>query len=104
MQIQTLLHSKGFAFSPVLKVRVSGTRKWPIHQAKKSVSPVCLTRALNIHIRIRQKTHSNRAIGKTIRLVKELSLAIRTICTNGEFLSRLVLPFYVNCLLYVDYE
>ena len=79
MQIKTLLYSKGFAVSLVLKVRVSGTRKWPIHQAKKAVSPVCLTRALNIHIRIRQNTHSNRAIGKTIRFVKELSLAIRTI-------------------------
>ena len=91
MQIKTLLHSKGFALSLVLKVRVSGTRKWPIHQAKKSVGPVCLTRALNIHIPIRQNTYSNRAIGKTIRFVKELSLAIRTICaicTNGEFLSR----------------
>ena len=32
-----------------------------------------------IHIRIRQNTHGNRAIGKTIRFVKELSLAIRTI-------------------------
>ena len=101
MQIKTLLHSKGFALSLVLKVRVSGTRKWPIHQAKKSVGPVCLTRALNIHIRIRQNTYSNRAIGKTIRFVKELSLAIRTICTNGKFLSRLVWPFLVNCLLYV---
>ena len=97
MQIQTLLHSKGFALSPVSKVRVSGTRKWPIHQAKTSVGPVCLTRALNIHIRIRQNTHSNRCIGKTLRFVKELSLAIRTICldvsaicTNGEFLSRWV--------------
>ena len=78
MQIKTLLHSKGFALSPVLKVRVSGTRKWPIHRAKKSVGPVCLTRALNIHIRIRQSTHSNRTIGKIIRFVKELSLAIRT--------------------------
>ena len=73
MQIKTLLHSKGFALSPVLKVKVSGTRKWPIHQAKKSVGQVCLARALNIHIRIRQNTHSNRAIGKTIRFVKELS-------------------------------
>ena len=90
MQIQTHLHSKGFAFSPVLKVRVSGTRKWPIHQAKKSVGQVRLTHALNIHIRIRQNSHSNRAIGKTIRFVKELSLAIRTICTNGKFLSQLV--------------
>ena len=80
MQIKNLLHSKGFALSLVLKVRVSGTRKWPIH----------LTRALNIHIRIRQNTHSNLAIGKTIRFVKELSLAIRTTCTNGKFLSRLV--------------
>ena len=91
MQIKTLMHSKGFALSPVLKVRVSGTRKWPIHQAKKSVGQVCLTRALNIHIRIRQNTQSNRAIGKTIRFVKELSVAIRTICaicTNCEFLSR----------------
>ena len=76
MQIKTLLHNKGFALSLVLKVRVSGTRKWPIHQAKKSVGPVCLTRALNIQIRIRQNTYSNRAIGKTIRFVKELSLAI----------------------------
>ena len=78
MQIKTLLHSKGFALSPVLKVRVSGTRKWPIHRAKKSVGPVCLTRALNIHIRIRQNTHTNRTIGKIIRFVKQLSLAIRT--------------------------
>ena len=76
MQIKTLSHSKGFALSPVLKVR---PRKWLIHQAKKSVGQVCLTRALNIHIRIRQNTHSNRAIGETIRFVKELSLAIRTI-------------------------
>ena len=87
MQIKTLLNSKGFAFSSVLKVRVSGTRKWPIHQAKKSVGSVCLTRSLNIHIRIRQNTHSNRTVGKTIRFVKELSLAIRTICTNGKFLG-----------------
>ena len=79
MQIKTLSHSKGFALSPVLKVRISGPRKWLIHQAKKSVGQVCLTRHLNIHIRIRQNTHSSRAIGKTIRFVKELSLVIRTI-------------------------
>ena len=79
MQIKILLHSKGFALSPVLKVSVSGPRKWPTHQAKKSEGPVCLTRALNIHIRIRQNTHGNRVIGKTIRFVKELSLVIRTI-------------------------
>ena len=46
MQIKILLHSKGFALSPVLKVSVSGPRKWPTHQAKKSEGPVCLTRAL----------------------------------------------------------
>ena len=57
-------------------MRVSGPRKWLIHQAKKSVGQVCLTRALNIHIRIRQNTHSNRAIGETIRFVKELSLLL----------------------------
>ena len=62
MQIKTLMHSKGFALSPVLKVRVSGTRKWPIHQAKKSVGPVCLTRALNIHIRIRQQQQQQQQI------------------------------------------
>ena len=87
MQIKTLSHSKGFALSPVLKVRVSGPRKWLIHQAKKSVGQVCLTRALNIHIRIRQNTHSNRAIGKTIRFVKELSLAIRTSKKNPCYFS-----------------
>ena len=79
MQIKTHLHSNGFALSLVLKVRVSGTRKWPIHQAKKSVGPVCLSHALNINLRIRQNTHTNRAIDKTKRFVKELSLAIRTI-------------------------
>ena len=42
------------------------------------MGPVCLTRALNIHIRIRQSTHSNRTISKIIRSVKESSLAIRT--------------------------
>ena len=72
MQMKTLLHSKGFALSPVLKVRVSGPRKWPTHQAKKSEGPVCLTRALNIHVRIRQNTHTDR-----VPLVKQYTICQR---------------------------
>ena len=36
------MHSKRFALSPVFKVRVSGTRKLPIHDAKKSASKCAL--------------------------------------------------------------
>ena len=42
-----------------------------LHSDGAPVGPLCHTRVLNIHIRIRQNTHTNRTIGKRIRFVKE---------------------------------
>ena len=42
-----------------------------LHSDCASVGPLCHTRVLNIHIRIRQNTHTNHTIGKRIRFVKE---------------------------------
>ena len=42
-----------------------------LHSDCPSVGPLCHTRVLNTHIRIRQNTHANRTIGKRIRFVKE---------------------------------
>ena len=58
-------------------MRVCGTRKWPIHHAKKSTQWLCVSGSVMSHSCLKyahtdsSKHPSNRTIGKRIRFVKE---------------------------------
>ena len=83
MQIKPICTAKVLYLAPFLKWEFlelgNGLFTMPrnLHGDCASVGPLCHTRVLNMHRRIRQNTHSNRTIGKRIRFVKEALRFVR---------------------------